>query len=395
MAANNQLAIDGGAPVRTTPLPYGRHWIDEDDIAVVAQVLRSDFLTTGPEVGRFETDFAKSVGAAEAVAVSSGTAALHAAVECLGIGPGDEVLVPTLTFAASANCVLYQGATPVLCDVDADTLLLAPEAVERHIGPRTRAIIGVDFAGQPCDWNAIRTCVSQKRLPLVADACHSLGGSDRGRPVGQLADLTVFSLHPVKHVTSGEGGVITCDDRARAEHMRTFRHHGITRPPGAEPWNYEVTSLGQNYRLTDVQCALARRQLTKLEVWVSRRREIAARYDAELASMPGIVPLARRDGIGHAYHLYVVRLPVSRWRVSRDRVLAAIRAEGILATLHYPPVHLHPFYRARLGTAPGDCPNAEAAAQEILSLPMFPLMSSADQDDVFTALHKVARAYGR
>jgi perosamine synthetase len=291
--------------------------------------------------------------------------------------------------------VLYQGATPVLCDVDAGTLLLSPEIVERRLGPRTRAVIAVDFAGQPCDWDGLRAVAAARGVPLVADACHALGASDRGRPVGTLADLTVFSLHPVKHVTAGEGGVITCADRARVDRMRTFRHHGITRPPGAAPWNYEVTSLGQNYRLTDVQCALARQQLTKLEGWIARRREIAARYDAELTKVPGVQPLIRRDGVGHAYHLYVVRLAASQWRVPRDQALAALRAEGILATLHYPPVHLHPFYRTRLGTAPGDCPDAEAAGQEILSLPMFPLMSEADQDDVFTALHKVARAYGR
>ena len=395
MAATDQLAIDGGAPVRAVPLPYGRHWIDDDDIAAVAEVLRSDFLTTGPEVGRFESAFASTVRAAEAVAVSSGTAALHAAVEALGIGPGDEVLVPTMTFAASANCVLYQGATPVMCDVDPSTLLLTPSDVERRIGPRTRAIIGVDFAGQPCDWDGLRSVAAAHRVALVADACHALGAADRGRPVGTLADLTAFSLHPVKHITSGEGGVITTGNRELAARMRVFRHHGITRQEDTHPWNYEVRSLGQNYRLTDVQCALARHQLAKLDGWIARRRAIAARYDELLVRVPGVSRLAVRDGVEHAYHLYVVRLPAPRWRAPRDQVLAALRAEGILATLHYPPVHLHPYYRAKLGTAAGDCPKAEAVVQEILSLPMFPLMTDADQDDVLTALHKVASAYGR
>jgi perosamine synthetase len=388
------LAINGGAPVRAAPLPYGRQWIDDSDVAAVVAALRSDYLTTGPRVGELERAFASATGAREAVAVSTGTAALHAAVEALGVGPGDEVIVPTLTFAASANCVFYQGGVPVLADVAPDTLLLDPADVARRLTPRTKAIIAVDFGGQPCDYGALRALADRHRLALVADACHALGASRGGRKVGTLADVTAFSLHPVKHVTAGEGGVVTTDDPRLADRMRTFRHHGMTRPEGAYAWNYEVATLGQNYRLTDFQCALASSQLRRLDGWIRRRQELAAQYDRALARLPAIRPLAKRPEVNHAYHLYVVQLDLPRLRCDRDQFLLALRAEGILAMLHYPPVHLHPLYRRRLQTGPGQCPVAEAAAARIFSLPLFPMMSDADQADVVTALEKVLAAYG-
>jgi hypothetical protein len=247
-------------PTRTTMLPYGRQTIGGDDIAAVVETLRSDWLTTGPKVGEFERAFAAYTGAAEAVAVTNGTAALHAAMAALDIGPGDEVIVPPMTFAASANCVVYQGGTPVFADVDADTLLIDPAEVERRISPRTRAIVAVDYAGQPCDYDALQAIADEHGLALVADACHALGGSDHGRPVGTLADLSTFSLHPVKHITTGEGGVITTNDPELAARMRIFRNHGITSDHRQREqqgsWFYEMTDLGYNYRLTDVQCAL-------------------------------------------------------------------------------------------------------------------------------------------
>jgi perosamine synthetase len=396
---SSELALEGGAPVRRQLLPYGRQWIDEDDIEAVVATLRSDWLTTGPEVGAFERAFSEFTGARETVAVSSGTAALHAAMYALDIGPDDEVVVPTMTFAASANCVVYQGGTPVFADVDPATLLLDPADVERRITPRTRAIVAVDYAGQPCDYAALRALADRRGLTLVADAAHSLGGALSGRAVGTLADLSTFSLHPVKHVTTGEGGAIATDEPELAQRMRIFRNHGITtdhrQREATGSWFYEMVDLGYNYRITDFQCALGRSQLGKLAGWVRRRQEIASAYDAALAELPEVAPLCRRPEAWHAYHLYVVRFDLSRLRADRARLFAALRAEGIGVNVHYIPVHLHPFYRERLGTGPGTCPAAEAAYESIVSLPIFPRMSEADVRDVVTALRKVLDAYRR
>jgi len=365
-------------------LPYGRQSIDEDDVAAVIEVLRSDWLTTGPRVAEFEGAFATATGAAEAVAVSSGTAALHLSIAALGIAPGDEVIVPALTFAASANCVAYCGGTPVFADVDPGTLLLDPADAERRITPRTRAIVAVDYAGQPCDYDALRSLASEHGLALVADACHSLGGSDRGRPVGSLADLSCFSLHPVKQITTGEGGMITTGDAELARRLRTLRNHGITSDHRERArngaWFYEQVELGFNYRLTDFQCALGQSQLRKLPGWIERRRELAWRYDEAFAGDSGIEPLAARPDASHAYHLYVVRV------ASRDAVFQALRGAGIGANVHYVPVHLHPYYRQRFGTGPGLCPVTEAAYAEILSLPIFPGLSDGDTDVVVEAV---------
>ncbi len=392
-----KLAVDGGIPVRQTMLPYGRQWIDEDDITAVTAVLRSDWLTTGPNVPEFETAFAGFVGAREAVAVSNGTAALHAAMHALGIGPGDEVIVPVMTFAASANCVVYQGGTPVFADVQADTLLIDPDDVAAKITARTKAIVAVDYAGQPCDYERLHTLARQHGLKLVADACHAIGGAYREMPVGTLADLSTFSLHPVKHITTGEGGVITTHDDEMARRMRVFRNHGITTDhrqraeQGA--WFYEMVELGYNYRLTDFQCALGLSQLRKLPGWVARRQAIARTYDAAFAGLTAVAPLTTRPEVSHAYHLYVVRFDLSQLTVDRNTLFQALRAEGMGVNLHYIPVHLHPFYRQRLGTRPGLCPAAEAAYAEIMSLPIFPQMSDEDVQDVITAVSKIVTAY--
>jgi perosamine synthetase len=384
-------------PTRTTMLPYGRQTIGDDDIAAVVETLRSDWLTTGPKVGEFERAFAAYTGAAEAVAVTNGTAALHAAMAALNIGPGDEVIVPPMTFAASANCVVYQGGTPVFADVDAGTLLIDPAEVERQISPRTRAIVAVDYAGQPCDYDALQAIADEHGLALVADACHALGARDRGRPAGTLADLSTFSLHPVKHITTGEGGVITTNDPELAARMRVFRNHGITSDHRQREqqgsWFYEMTDLGYNYRLTDVQCALGTSQLAKLDGWLARRREIAARYDRAFAEMPGIQPLGVRADIQHAYHLYPILLELDHLSADRATIFVALRAEGIGCNVHYIPVHLHPFYRRRFGTAPGLCPVAEAAYERLITLPIFPAMTDGDAGDVIAACEKVLAVY--
>ncbi len=371
-------------------LPYARQAVSEEDIRRVVEVLRGDWLTTGPMVERFERALAEYVGTEEAVAVSSGTAALHAAMFALDIAPGDEVIVPAMTFAATANSVVYQGGTPVFADVDPATLLLGPDQVEARLTSRTKAVIAVDYAGQPCDYEALRCLAKRHRLALVADACHSLGGRDGGSPVGGLAELSTFSLHPVKAITTGEGGVITTDDGDLARRMRRFRNHGFTRDHAqrteAGCWHYEMTELGYNYRLTDFQCALGLSQLAKLDGWIARREQIARRYDRALAEVPGVCPLAVRGGVCHARHLYVVRLDWQRLGVDRPEVFAALRQAGIGVNVHYLPVHLHAFYRRRFGTGPGQCPVAEAAYEEILSLPIFPAMTDRDVTRVVDTL---------
>lgn len=397
-SSSQRLAIDGGAPVRQKLLPYGHQSIDESDIGAVDDALRSDWLTTGPRVREFERAFANSAEAGEAVAVSSGTAALHAAMHVIGIGPGDEVIVPAMTFAASANCVVYQGGTPVFADVDSDSLLIDPADVEAKITKHTRAIVAVDYAGQPCDYDALSALARRHRLALVADACHSLGGTYKGRPVGTLADFNIFSLHPVKALTTGEGGMITCAGFETAHALRRFRNHGIStdhfQREQQGTWLYDMVELGYNYRLSDIQCALGLSQLAKLPQWVARRREIARRYDAALEDLPAIQPLRVSADVGHGYHLYVVQVDCDLLTVGRGQVFAALRAENIGVNVHYLPVHLHPYYRQRFATRAGMCPKAEAAYENIISLPMFPAMSDGDVDDTVAALRKIVKRYG-
>jgi len=368
-------------------IPYGRQYIDDDDVQAVIEALRSDYLTTGPRIDGFEGAVREFCGASHGVAVMNGTAALHAAMFALNIGPGDEVIVPPMTFAASANCVLYQGGTPVFCDVDPSTLLIDPASAEAKITERTRAIIGVDYAGQPCDWPRLREIADRHGLALVADGCHALGATLDGKPVGGLADMTVFSFHPVKHVTTGEGGMILTDDAELAARLRLFRNHGITTDARtrdkAGAWFYEMTELGYNYRMTDIQAALGESQMRKLPGFLSRRKEIAAVYDERFAGT-AVRPLGLRPGAVHAYHLYVVRLN------GRDEVHRKLREAGIHAQVHYIPVHLHPYYRDHLGTGEGLCPVAEAAYREILSLPMFPALTDENLDYVIRTLLEVA-----
>lgn len=381
--------------MRAELLPYGRHDIDDEDVAAVTSVLRSAWLTGGPKVGEFEDALARTVGASHAVALSSGTAALHAAMFALGIGPGDEVIVPPMTFAASANAVVYCQGTPVFADVDPATLLLDPSAVGRKITPRTKAIVAVDYAGQPCQYTLLRDAA--RGLPIVADACHALGARDNGRPVGTLADLTAFSFHPVKHVTTGEGGAVTTSDHVLAARIRSFRNHGISTDHreriAQASWTYDIAELGNNYRLNDVQSALGLSQLAKLTARIERRQAIASEYMRAFAGVPEVRPLAVRGLVSHAYHLFVVRLDLARLSCDRALVFAALRREGIGVNVHYIPVHLLSFYRRRFGTGPGLAPVAEAAYEEILTLPLFPTMTSQDVRDVIEATTKVVAAF--
>jgi len=391
------LAIDGGNPVRKTLLPYGHQSISEEDIQAVADVLRSSWLTTGPKVAEFEEAFAALVGAKHAVSFSSGTAALHGAAFAAGLKPGDEAVTSPMTFAATANCVLYQGATPVFADVSPDTLNLDPEKVAAQITPRTRAMLPVDYAGHPADLDAIMELAARHGAVVIEDACHALGAEYRRRRTGSIAHMTVFSFHPVKHVATGEGGMVTTDLPDCAEALRRFRNHGISteaRQRQAEgQWHYEMVLLGFNYRLTDIACALGLSQLKKLEANLLRRREIAARYAAAFRDLSGMVPPAVRADVNPAWHLYPIRLNLERLKAGRTEVFRALRAENIGVNVHYIPVHLHPYYRERFGYRGGEYPVAEDAYERLISLPMFHAMSDRDVDDVIAAVKKVVQAF--
>jgi UDP-4-amino-4,6-dideoxy-N-acetyl-beta-L-altrosamine transaminase len=328
-------------------------------VAAVAEVLRGEWLTTGPKIREFEEAVAAYVGARYAVAVSSGTAALHAACFAAGIGPGDEVITTPLTFAASANCVLYAGAEPVFADVDPVTGNIDPEDVARKVTPRTRAIIPVHLAGHPCDLDGLHAIARRHGLVVIEDAAHALGAEYRGRRIGGLSDLTIFSFHPVKHITTGEGGMVTTNNPELHRRLVAFRNHGIVREPEYfleephGPWYYEMQHLGYNYRLTDIQAALGLSQLARLEEFLARRREIVAAYNAAFAGLPWLeTPSEPPDGRS-AWHLYMVRLCLEKLRVDRATVFRALWAENIGVQVHYIPVYLHPYYRRRVCGARG------------------------------------------
>lgn len=392
------LALDGGTPVRATLLPYSRQAVDGDDIRAVTAALRSDWLTTGPLVGAFERAVAGAAGAAHAVAVSSGTAALHAAVSAAGIGHGDEVVLTPLTFVASANAVLYCGGVPVFADVRPDTLTLDPDAAEARITARTKAMLPVDFAGQACDMDRFGTMARARGVCVIEDSAHSLGGAYHGRPVGSLADLTTFSFHPAKLVTTGEGGAVTTNRDDLAARLRRFRNHGFDTDFRERQARGEVYSpmveMGYNYRLTDIQCALGLSQLAKAEGFLKRRTQIAERYFAALADVPAVSALAVDPAVRHGWHIFPVLLDLERLSATRGTVVAALRAENIGAAVHYVPAYWHPYYEG-LGYRRGLCPRAEAAFERLVTLPLFAAMTEADADDVVAALRKVLGHYLR
>jgi perosamine synthetase len=393
------LAIDGGAPVRGKFLPYGHQSIEEADIAAVVEVLRSDWLTTGPKVDEFEEAFAARVGAKHAISFTSGTAALHAAAFAAGLNPGDEAITTPLTFAATANCVLYCGATPVFADVSSDTINLDPEQFKSKLTSRTRAILPVDYAGHPAELTAVMEIAQRHRLVVIEDACHALGAEYQGKRVGSIADMTVFSFHPVKHVTTGEGGMVTTEDPRLAEILRRFRNHGIStdarQRQKSGQWFYEMVLLGFNYRLPDLACALGLEQLKRLDANLARRREIAAVYTTAFGEIPGVIPPVIRPDVNPAWHLYPIRLELEKLTASRAQIFSALRAENIGVNVHYIPVHLHPYYRERFGYKGGEFPVAEDAYARLISLPMFHAMSDRDVADVIRAVEKVLGHYVR
>lgn len=386
------LAVDGGSPVRQTLLPYGRQSISEEDIQAVVEILRSDWLTTGPKIAEFEEALAEYVGAKYAVSFSSGTAALHGAAFAANLGEGDEGITSPMTFAATANCVLYQGARPVFADVAADSLNLDAEKIADRITRHTRAILPVAYAGHPAEMDAILKLADRHGLVVIEDACHALGAEYRRRRTGSIAHMTVFSFHPVKHLTTGEGGMVTTHNRDYAEALRKFRSHGISsdaRQRQSEgQWHYEMVLLGFNYRLTDIACALGISQLKRLDSNLARRREIAARYASAFRDLPITLP-AIRDGVNPAWHLYPIRLRLEELSATRGEIFRALRAENIGVNVHYIPVHLHPYYRERFGYRHGDYPVAEDAYERLISIPMFHAMGDQDVENVVAAVSKV------
>ncbi|MGA9471847.1 MAG: UDP-4-amino-4,6-dideoxy-N-acetyl-beta-L-altrosamine transaminase [Terriglobales bacterium] len=393
------LAIHGGTPVREKLLPYGRQSLDEDDIQAVVKVLQSDWLTTGPKVGEFEEAFAEWVGARFAVSFSSGTAALHGAAFAAGLGAGDDAVTTPLTFCATANCVFYQGATPVFADVCDDTLNLDPREVAKKISSRTKAIIAVDYAGHPAALDEMRRIADKCGAILIEDACHALGAEFHGKRVGGIADMTVFSFHPVKHLTTGEGGMVTTDNPRLAETLRRFRNHGISSEARdrqeSGQWFYEMVLLGFNYRLTDIACALGFSQIGKLQANLVRRRAIAAQYAREFDELTAITLPVTREGVNPAWHLYPIRLNLKSLSADRAEIFRALRAENIGVNVHYVPVHRHPYYRERFPVASraGTCPIAENAYERLISLPMFHAMTDGDVADVVRAVRKVIGHY--
>lgn len=392
-----QLAINGGKPVRGTYLSYGKQYIDDDDIKAVVDVLKGDYLTTGPSVKAFEKAVAEYVGAKYAVAVSNGTAALHAACFAAGIGEGDEVIVPPITFAASSNCVLYCGGKSVFVDINPHTYNIDIEKIEEAITPKTKAIIPVDFAGQSVDMHSIRRIADKYNLIVIEDAAHALGSEYKGKKVGALADMTEFSFHPVKPITTGEGGVVVTNSEELYKQMLLFRTHGITRNSklltrNEGPWYYEQLDLGYNYRITDIQCALGLSQLNKLDDFVEKRRSIVKKYNEAFKDIEEIITPFEEEFSNSGWHIYVIKLNSDKLTCTRKEVFEALQAENIGVNVHYLPVYLHPYYQ-KLGYKGGLCPEAEKLYESIITLPLFPKMTNKDVEDVINAVKKVVKYY--
>ncbi|WP_188115241.1 DegT/DnrJ/EryC1/StrS family aminotransferase [Salinispora mooreana] len=374
-------------------LPYGRQSIVEDDVTAVADVLRGDWLTTGPQVSAFEGDLARWTGGVDCAVVANGTAALHTAYAAAGVGPGDEVVVPPMTFVATASTAVALGATVVFADVEEGTFTLDPGAAAAAVTSRTRVVAAVDYAGHPADYDALRPALSGSDALLLADAAHSIGAAYRGQPVGSLADLTTFSFFPTKNLTTAEGGAVAATDPAVLERARRFRNHGLVRSraeqrwPDEGGWHQEVHEFGLNYRLPDVLCALGRSQLRRLGEFLTARERLVRRYDETLADLPGVLLPTRRYWARPAWHLYPIRVLDGRRREVYDRM----RAAGIGVQVNYLPAHLHPVF-ADLGYRRGSCPVAEAFYDQQLSLPLYPGLSDTDQERVVDALTTALRA---
>ena len=372
-------------------IPYGRHCIEDDDIEAVSKALKRDYIATGPGIAEFEDAFAKYVGVKYAVALSSGTAALHACCFAIGIQPGDEVITTPITFAASANCVLYCGGSPVFADIDPDTYNISPEEIEKHITEKTKAIIPVHFTGQPCDMDRIHEIAGQHNLFVIEDAAHATGAAYHGKKIGSLSDMTIFSFHPVKHMTTCEGGMVTTNNEDLYKKIKAFRAYCITKDPELledkedGPWHYEMQGLGYNYRISDVMCALGISQLKKVDLFVKKRREISARYNEEMKNFDHIVLPYRAEGCDSSWHLYAIRIKDGKRREAYQRLKGA----GIGVDVHYLPVYKHPYYQKH-GYREVKCPNAEFIYDQILSIPIFYRLTDEEQTYVIKQIADLA-----
>jgi UDP-4-amino-4,6-dideoxy-N-acetyl-beta-L-altrosamine transaminase len=372
-------------------IPYGRQYIDEEDIRAVVEVLRSDYITTGPKIAELENRIAEYTGAKHAVVVSNGTAALHAACFAAGIEAGDEVITTPMTFAASANCILYMGAKPVFADIDSRTYNIDPKEIERKITEKTKAIIPVHFTGQPCDMDEIMKIAEKNGLTVIEDGAHALGAEYKGRRIGTIGSMTTFSFHPVKHITTGEGGAITTNDDNLYEKLIMFRTHGITRDKDLMnqdegPWYYEQHYLGYNYRITDIQAALGISQMNKLESFLEKRRSFAAAYNKLLRGLEGITVPYQADYGNSAWHIYIIRLNQTKLGLRRREVFEELRKRNIGVNVHYIPVYYHPYFR-ELGYEKGICPVAEELYEEIITLPLYPAM---ELEDIYYIVENIA-----
>ena len=393
-----QLAIHGGKPVRDKKIFYGHQYLDDADVQAVVNVLKSDFLTCGPNIPSLEKALCDLTGAKYCIAISNGTAALHVACLAAGVGPGDEVITTPITFAASANCALYCGATPVFADINPDTYNIDPADIERKITDKTKAVVAVDFTGQAVEVEAIRAICDKHGLIFIEDAAHSIGTTYNGAQVGSLADLTTFSFHPVKTVTGGEGGAVLTNSKELYDKLVLYRSHGITRiedmmeHESEGGWYYEMIDLGYNYRMTDFQATLIESQLQKLEAFKARRKEIVNRYNDAFANVEEIFVQKEIPQSDTTRHLYIIQLKLNKLNATRREVFDALAAENVQCNVHYIPVYYFPHYE-RMGYKKGLCPHAEAAYEGFISIPLYPAMTDSDVEDVITAIKKVIAYY--
>lgn len=395
-----RLALNGGDPFRATWLPFHRPCIEEDEIAEVVDTLRGGWITTGPRAKRFEQEFAEYIGAKYAVAFNSATAAMHLALEAIGLRPGDEVIVPAYTFTATAEVVLYFDATPVIVDVDPLTLNIDPAAAEAAVTERTRAIMPVDLAGVPCEYDHLRDLARRHNLVLIEDAAHALPSRYKGELVGTLAGITCFSFYATKTLATGEGGMLVTDNEQWAERAQVMSLHGMSRDAWKRhtaegSWYYEVVATGFKYNFTDLAAALGLRQLTKQARFLAERTAIAERYSAAFGSLPELDVPTIPDHVETSWHLYLLRLNLDRLACDRAEFIKALNAENIGTSVHFIPLHLHPAYHERYGFTPDSFPVSYQQYRRVISLPIFPGMTDADVDDVIGAVQKVVRHFRR
>jgi len=374
-------------------IPYGHQWIDEKDIKEVVKVLKSDWITQGPNVEEFEKKIAEYCKVKYAVAVSSGTAALQAAYTVAGIGSGDEVITTSLTFAATANMIVQCGGKPVFADIQGDTLNIDSKEIEKKITNKTKAVAPVDFAGQPCDYGEIKKIAKENKLLIIEDAAHALGAEYKGKKIGSFADMTILSFHPVKAISTGEGGAILTNNKNFYEKLKLFRHHGIVKKPEKGGWYYEIESPGYNFRITDFQCALGISQLKKINKFIKKRREIVKKYNEAFRDIKEIIIPTERDYVKSAWHIYPIQLRLEKLKVDRKKIFEELRKKGLGVQVHYLPIHLQPFYRKKFGYKKGDFPIAESYYERAITLPLFPRMTSKEVNRAIKTIKKTINFY--